>query len=103
VGLQIRHTSGDRRRAYFLYAGIASDTYLQQCRVTWHRSISQAPFVATFGDVPTSHTYFRAIEALSDSGITSGCGGGNFCPNQSVTRGEMAAFLARALGLHFPD
>jgi hypothetical protein len=24
-------------------------------------------------------------------------------PNQNVARGEMAAFLARALGLHFPN
>jgi hypothetical protein len=57
--------------------------------------------VPTFGDVPTNYAYFRAIEALAASGITGGCGSGNFCPNQNVTRGEMAAFLARALGLHF--
>ncbi len=65
--------------------------------------ISPAPATATFTDVPLSHPYFRAIEALAKSGITGGCGGGNFCPNQNVTRGEMAAFLARALGLHFPN
>jgi len=53
--------------------------------------------------VPKNHPYFRAIEALASSGITGGCGAGNFCPNQNVTRGEMAAFLARALGLHFPN
>jgi hypothetical protein len=65
--------------------------------------ISPAPATATFTDVPANHPYFRAIEALSASGITGGCGAGNFCPNQNVTRGEMAAFLARALGLHFPN
>ena len=65
--------------------------------------ISPAPAGQTFGDVPTNYTYFRAIEALAASGITGGCGNGNFCPNQNVTRGEMAAFLARALGLHFPN
>ncbi|MEP6601502.1 MAG: S-layer homology domain-containing protein [Nitrospirota bacterium] len=64
--------------------------------------VGQPPVAATFSDVPTSHTYFRAIEALAASGITSGCGGGNFCPNQAVTRGEMAKFLANALGLQFP-
>jgi parallel beta-helix repeat protein len=45
-------------------------------------------------------TVFEAnINALAASGITRGCGGDNFCPNRSVTRGEMAAFLDRALKL----
>jgi hypothetical protein len=57
--------------------------------------------VATFGDVPTNHQFFRFIEALVSSGITSGCGGGNYCPNDPVTRGQMAVFLSTALGLHF--
>ncbi|MGE5276435.1 MAG: S-layer homology domain-containing protein, partial [Acidobacteriota bacterium] len=70
--------------------------------ITWLRTVSPAPAAATFADVPTNFLYFRAIEALAASGITSGCGGGNFCPNGTVTRGEMAAFLARALGLHWP-
>ena len=69
--------------------------------ISWQRQISPAPATATFGDVPTTHPFFRSIEALSASGITQGCGNGNFCPNGNVTRGEMAAFLARALGLHF--
>ena len=69
----------------------------------WYRlQMSPAPATATFADVPTNYLYFRAIEALAASGITSGCGGGNFCPNQPVTRGEMAKFLATALGLHWP-
>ncbi len=70
--------------------------------ITWLRTVSPAPATATFGDVPTNFLYFRAIEALAASGITGGCGNGNFCPNQTVTRGEMAAFFARALGLHWP-
>ena len=80
-----------------------SSVRFRQVNVFYRLQISPAPGVATFGDVPTSHTYFRAIEALAASGITAGCGGGNFCPNATVTRGEMATFLARALGLHFPN
>jgi S-layer homology domain len=38
------------------------------------------------------------INALAASGITGGCGAGRFCPNSSVTRGQMAAFLHRAFG-----
>ena len=43
-----------------------------------------------------------AIEAVSNAGITSGCNppyATEFCPNRFVTRGEMAAFLVRGLGL----
>ncbi len=40
------------------------------------------------------------IEKLATAGITRGCGDGTtFCPDQSVTRAQMAAFLVRALGL----
>ena len=70
--------------------------------VAYFLQISPAPASPTFGDVPVTHTYFRAIEAFAASGITGGCGNGNYCPNQFVTRGELAAFFARALGLHFP-
>jgi hypothetical protein len=38
----------------------------------------------------------------SRDGITSGCGGGNYCPDQPVTRGEMAVFLATAFHLPLP-
>jgi hypothetical protein len=72
-------------------------------RIRYQLQVSPAPSSPTFFDVPTNHTYFRAIEALAASGITQGCGSGNFCPGGTVTRGEMAAFLARALGLHFPN
>jgi hypothetical protein len=39
------------------------------------------------------------INRLAGAGITSGCRPGQFCPGDSVTRGQMAAFLARALDL----
>ena len=69
--------------------------------VHWKRQVSPAPATATFNDVPTGHWAFRFIEALADSGITAGCGGGSFCPNNTLTRAEMAVFLAKALGLHY--
>jgi len=64
--------------------------------------VSPAPVMSDFGDVPTSSPQFQFIEALFDAGITAGCGGGNFCPDNPVTRGQMAVFLAKALGLQFP-
>jgi hypothetical protein len=76
-----------------------STTKFRTVKVVYALQLSPAPATATFSDVPTTHLYFRAIEALARSGITSGCGGGNFCPDQAVTRGELAKFLAVALGL----
>jgi hypothetical protein len=70
--------------------------------VGYRLQVSPAPAIATFpNDVPTNHPYFRFIEALADAGITAGCGPGSFCPNSPITRGEMAVFLAVALGLHW--
>ncbi len=37
------------------------------------------------------------INALAARGITTGCGNNDFCPDESVTREEMAAFIVRAL------
>jgi S-layer family protein len=70
-------------------------------RVFYRLQVSPAPAVATFSDVPPSHDFFRFIEALARSGITAGCGGGNFCPDAPLTRGQMAVFLSLGLGLHF--
>jgi hypothetical protein len=72
-------------------------------RVSYQLQVSPAPDTATFGDVPTDHPFFQFVEALAASRITSGCGGGNFCPDAPVTRGQMAVFLARALGLNFAN
>ena len=69
--------------------------------VGYQLQVSAAPASPTFGDVPTNHQFFQFIEALAASGITGGCGGGNYCPDNFVTRGQMAVFLAKALGLQF--
>ncbi|MCP5419819.1 MAG: S-layer homology domain-containing protein [Gammaproteobacteria bacterium] len=77
-------------------------TTVRAARVYWQRQISPAPGSATFLDVPTSHPFFKEVEALAASGISGGCGDGTiYCPNNPVTRGQMAAFLARALGLYW--
>jgi D-alanyl-D-alanine carboxypeptidase len=52
---------------------------------------------ATFSDIGDS-TFRRDIEWLADQGITTGCGGGRFCPDDVVTRGQMATFLVRMFG-----
>jgi len=78
-------------------------TNFRAFRLFWRRQVSPPPPSPTFNDVLTSHPFFNSIEAMAASGITGGCGGGNYCPDDPLTRGQMAAFLARALGLHFPN
>lgn len=53
------------------------------------------PCVGTFPDVPCPSTFAPWIEALAAEGITTGCGGGNFCPDNLVTRRQMAVFLLK--------
>lgn len=48
------------------------------------------------------HLFEAEIEMLAAAGITRGCNppaNTRFCPNDPVTRGQMAAFFVRALGL----
>ncbi len=77
---------------------------LTKARTDWRRQVSPSPASATFAvDVPTTHPFFRYIEALAAAGITGGCGPSQYCPDSAVTRGQMAVFLSLALGLHFPN
>jgi hypothetical protein len=54
-----------------------------------------------YSDIADSQ-FYHDILWLNGSGITTGCGGGQFCPNDPVTRQQMASFLARAKGLKDP-
>jgi plastocyanin len=71
-------------------------------RVFYRRVVSPAPATATFNDVPAGDPRLRFVEALVAAGITGGCGNGNYCPDDPVTRGQMAVFLSAALGLYWP-
>jgi hypothetical protein len=57
------------------------------------------PGASGFLDVPAGHTFDTEIAWLVDQGITLGCNsaGTLFCPDDSVTRAQMATFLDRAL------
>ena len=56
-----------------------------------------------FEDVSVGDHFASEILGLHDLGITSGCSLVRFCPERAVTRGEMAAFLVRTLGLSVAD
>jgi PKD repeat protein len=52
-----------------------------------------------FGDVKTTTFLAKWMEELKAEGITGGCGSGNYCPTNTVSRGEMAAFIKKTFGL----
>jgi hypothetical protein len=95
----------NRNNSYYVRARLfaANTIRLFNVRLFYTLEVSPAPAVATFQDVPPGHPFFQFIEALSKSGITSGCQASPplFCPDQALTRGQMAKFLSTALGLHF--
>ena len=56
---------------------------------------------AGFADVPADHAHAADIDRIAAAGITAGCDTrpAQYCPQEQVTRGQMATFLARAAGL----
>ncbi len=55
-----------------------------------------------FWDVDDSHVFAAHVGWLAEEGVTRGCNApwnDEFCPDDPVTRGQMAAFLVRALDL----
>ena len=64
---------------------------------TW---LVKAPLVQIFADVPLDYWAALYIQAIYDAGITTGCGTSPliYCPENSLTRAEMAVMLKR--GIH---
>jgi hypothetical protein len=52
---------------------------------------------ASFNDVDPMSPFYDAIERTLHQGVTSGCGGGAYCPGSSTSRAQMAVFLVRAM------
>ncbi|HVM15537.1 MAG TPA: SpoIID/LytB domain-containing protein [Egibacteraceae bacterium] len=56
-----------------------------------------------FADVPAASVHRPAINAVALAGIATGFGDGRFGPAATVTREQMATFLARAFGVPPPE
>ena len=53
-----------------------------------------------FSDIDSSHRWASHIERFAELGVTKGCGDGtSYCPDVTVSRAQMASFLARAFDL----
>jgi len=85
--------------------GATSALKVKGVDIWWGRPVSPAPAVATFNDVPTDHPFFQYIQALVSAGVTGGCNASPplYCPDNPLTRGQMAVFLSKALGLSWYD
>jgi S-layer homology domain len=104
VDLAPVETVDNRNFTYFvqiLIGGAGSATRFQAVRVYYRLQVSPPPGTATFNDVPTSSPWFPYVEALTSAGVTGGCAPNLYCPNDPITRGQMAVFLAKALGLQW--
>ena len=70
----------------------------QQMAVLLLRTLEGAAYTppacvtATFGDVPCDSPSPTGSTSSSPANITGGCGGGNYCPANPATRGQMAVF-----------
>jgi len=101
----IKYIDGSTAQSYTLsyYSTVAGILKLRGVIIHWNRQISPAPATATFPDVPTTMWAFQYVEALVASGITQGMPDGLYHPYDPVTRAQLATFLSRALGLHWPN
>ena len=81
--------------------GVAASTLRQQMAVFLLKAkfgicYVPPPCAGVFADVPCPSTFAPWIEALAAQGITGGCGGGAYCPQNPVRRDQMAVFLLKA-------
>ena len=58
--------------------------------------IDDVSLYGTFSDVPYGYWSWGYVQSLYNSGVTSGCDAGLFCPASPVTRDQMAVFLLKA-------
>ena len=77
--------------------------------VHWDVQFTEAPSTAeetkvwtlhvgdSFTDVPRSQPFYRKIETLLHTGITAGCTPTTYCPGATVSRGQMAIFIAKSI------
>jgi minor extracellular serine protease Vpr len=101
-----RHEANiNRIAAAGITVGCGPTTYCPNGLVT---RAQMATFLTRAFDLPPTATDFFTddegnrheanINRVAEAGITHGCGPTTFCPNGIVTRGQMAAFLHRAVG-----
>ncbi len=84
--------------AHFVGGGHAvitsADIYFNDTANWFFNDVYTGPL---FDDVPLDHWAYDYIQTLANSGITSGCDANNYCPQDPVTRAQMAVFLEKGM------
>lgn len=91
-------TLGCAEASYCPDEPVTRQTMAAFLRRTFEGEVEQTRPPREFDDVDGS-IFAGDIAWLAATGITEGCGATSFCPESPVTRGQMAAFLVRAMGL----
>ncbi len=68
------------------------ETTVHGVETTWTMHVG-----ASFSDVPPSFWAYQFIERMLHNGITAGCSSTSYCPEATVSRWQMAVFLAKTL------
>ena len=76
------------KRAWLRYLALIEATAVVAVPVTVLASNS-------FTDVSDANIFHDDIDWMAESGVTQGCGNGDFCPGDIVTRQQMSAFMHR--------
>ncbi|MDH3499054.1 MAG: S-layer homology domain-containing protein, partial [Acidimicrobiia bacterium] len=67
------------------------------------RALELPPVTADHFVDDSNHLFEAEINAIAGAGVTLGCGPESFCPNDTMSRGQMASFLARAFDVAASD
>ena len=82
-----------------LFGPDAPCTRAQLVTLLWRAAGSPEPkAVSSFSDVPADSFYARAVAWAAENGVTNGTGSGAFSPDDTCTRAQAVALLARAAG-----
>ena len=100
----------DRLAQEKITAGCGEDTFCPDDYVTRGQMAAFLDRALNFANAPSAgfsdtkgHLFEKDIDRLANEGVTVGCGNNKFCPDDYVTRGQMASFLTRAFNLPIPE
>ncbi|MGH9381477.1 MAG: choice-of-anchor Q domain-containing protein [Thermoanaerobaculia bacterium] len=87
--MEVDLAGGDRPATH--WEATFEETLSDETGKTWTLHIGDS-----FADVPRTSPFYRSIETLLHQGVTSGCGGNEYCPAATVNRAAMAALVLKA-------
>lgn len=103
--LSARGVTGGCGNGAYCPSGLVSRDQMAVFLLKTKEGLSYSPPACTvqiFNDVPCSSPFAPWINELVARGITGGCGNGNYCPLNTVTRAQMSVFLTATFGLPTP-